>query len=316
MVRASIGLAALNQNELATWASQAISQAQIGRLPDYIPLLAAADPGWFAVQVQLNKGATYSYGLVNHRFPLMSVVKPFLLLFLLQQLGSETVFSRVGMAPSDQPFHSLGQLIADKGFPRNPMLNSGAIALAGLLPGTTGSIRCEALRQWLNQQSGSQLQLDEAMLASVRSLDNQANRSIATVLNQSGYLDAIDVTLDTYNHICCLSGTVVDVAMLGMLLTRLAQSATPKESQAVLPAHQQTVNAIMLTCGLYEASGPFAVRVGLPTKSGVGGAVLSVVPGEGAIACYSPLLDQTGNPIAGLRLLEAMARSLNLSIFS
>lgn len=300
-------LAALTQLQLESWVAQAAVYAQTGRLPDYIPLLAQADAQLIAVSVQLVDGRSYGAGAIDQPFALMSVVKPLLLLFLLEQLGWDMVFEHVGMDPSEQPFHSLAQLTADRGFPRNPMLNSGAIALASRLPGTNGDDRCEALRVWLNQVSGRQFVLGERMLASVRSLRNEANRAIADVLLHAGHIDAIETALDTYNHICCLSGTVEDLAQVGLLLAQ--------PSGQIQPAHQRTVNALMLTCGLYEASGRFAVRIGLPTKSGVSGALLSVVPGQGAIACYSPTLDATGNSIAGLFLLEQLTQTLNLSLF-
>jgi glutaminase len=242
------------------------------------------------------------------------VVKPFVLWFLLEQQGADAVFARVGMAPSDQPFHSIAQLTVDQGFPRNPMINSGAIALAAQLPGATGSERCEALRHGLNQAAGCDLVLDQEVLESVRSLDNEANRALARLLAQAGYIDDIDLTLDTYNQICCLAGTVGDLSRLGMLLAQsvnLDQSAVPPRRSS-----QQIVNALMLTCGLYEASGSYAVRVGLPMKSGVSGGLLAVVPGEGAIACYSPPLDACGNSIAGLFLVEKLAAELQLSLFN
>ncbi|MBW4694911.1 MAG: glutaminase A [Lyngbya sp. HA4199-MV5] len=305
-------LAALTQSQLENWVEQATVYAQTGHLPDYIPLLAQANAQLVVVNVRLVDGTSYSKGTIAHSFALMSVVKPLLLLFLLEQVGWDAVFDHVGMEPSEQPFHSLAQLTADRGFPRNPMLNSGAIALASMLPGKTGNDRCEALRRWLNQASGSRFVLDTAMLASVRSLRNETNRAIADVLLRAGHIDAIETALDTYNHICCLSGTVEDLAQVGLLL---AQPKLAQPHGQIQPIHQRTVNALMLTCGLYEASGRFAVRIGLPTKSGVSGALLSVVPGQGAIACYSPALDATGNSIAGLFLLEQLTQTLNLSLF-
>lgn len=280
----------------------------MGQLPDYIPLLATIDRNKFAVQIQRLDGQTYSMGDLKHSFPLMSVVKPFTLLFLLEQFGHEKVFQHVGMAPSDQPFYSLAQLTIDRGFPRNPMINSGAIVLASLLPGPDGATRCETMRQWLNAQAGSKLVLDEAMLTSVRSLPNEVNQTLANTLARAGQLNEIDVTIDTYNHICCLAGNVVDLVRLGLLLA--------KPQRWLAPSHQQTVNTLMLTCGLYEASAESAVRIGLPIKSGVSGALLAVVPGQGAIACYSPALDPAGNSIVSLSLLEQLSQELNLSVFS
>jgi glutaminase len=286
----------------------------MGRVPSYIPALAEASPDWMAVQVRLVTGTSFVVSYVNRRLPLMSVSKPFVLLFLLEQQGADSVFARVGMAASDQPFHSIAQLTVDQGFPRNPMINSGAITLAAQLPGATGSERCEALRQWLNQAAGCDLVLDQDVLESVRSLDNEANRMLARVLAQAGYIDDIDLALDTYNQICCLAGTVGDLSRLGVLL---AQPIDLDRSLGQLHrSSQKVVNALMLTCGLYEASGSYAVRVGLPMKSGVSGGLLAVVPGEGAIACYSPPLDSYGNSIAGLFLVETLATELQLSLFN
>lgn len=239
----------------------------------------------------------------------MSVVKPLLLLFLLEQLGSVGVFRQVGFAPSEQPFNSLAQLEADQGWPRNPMLNSGAIALAALLPGTDAASRAEGLRQWLNHRAGCELRLDPLTLASVRQVGNPQNAAIAKSLAQSGHLaTSIPLALDTYNQLCCLQTTVLDLARLGLLLAQ--------ERVGIATAHRRIVNALMLTCGLYQASSEFALRLGLPTKSGVSGALLSVVPGWGAIAIYSPALDSAGNSIAGLFLLEQLVQTLNLSPLS
>ncbi|MBD1809233.1 glutaminase A [Microcoleus sp. FACHB-SPT15] len=294
----------LTQAQLEIWAVQAQIQSKWGQLPEYIPLLAQANPSWFALQIQCTNGQVHQFGNITLSFPLMSVVKPFVLLFLLEQLGAEAVFSRVGSEPSDEPFNSLKQLQADQGLPRNPMLNSGAIALSSLLPGENAHSRCESLCLWLNHHSNSQLFLDESMLSSVRSVPNERNLAIATLLSQSGYLDDVELALDTYNHVCCLSGTIADLASLGMLL---AQSQGKIQLE-----HCRTVNTLMTTCGLYQASGRFAVEVGLPTKSGVSGAMVSVVPSQGAIACYSPPLDQEGNSVAGVFFLQQLAQALNL----
>lgn len=302
------GLAALTQIQLEKWVAQAKAETWTGRLPDYIPLLAKVNPDWVAVQVQQNNGQVLKVGDSQQLFVLMSVIKPFLLLFLLEHLGSREVFTRVGMEPSDQPFHSLPQLRKDQGFPRNPMINSGAIALASLLPGKDGNDQCQALCQWLNHLSGSHFKLDDAVLSSVRSLPNEANRAIASLMAESGYLGSVEAAIDAYNQICCLSGTVEDLAKLGTLLSGA--------STLLNPQNIRTVNALMLTCGLYETSGRFAVRIGLPTKSGVSGALLAIVPQQGAIACYSPAIDAAGNSVAGIYLLEQMTHTLDLSIFN
>jgi glutaminase len=295
----------LTSHQLESWIAQA--QTKSGQLPQYVPLLAESDPNKFAIVLQLSQTRQLALGDVDYSFVLMSVVKPFLLLFILHCLGSETVFSRVGLQPSSLAFNSIQQLIDDQGFPRNPMINSGAIALADLLPITNGETRCEQLRQWLNQHSGSQLQLDQGMLESVRSLPNSTNRAIAERLAQSGYLNSVETALDAYNQICCLSGTVTDLARLGQIL------AHPHPHLSA--SYQHTVNQVMLSCGLYETAGYYAERIGLPIKSGVSGGLLAIIPNQGAIACYSPQLDRVGNSIVGLAVLEQMMRWLRSDHF-
>lgn len=303
----STGLATLTQAQLNAWAVEAQIHTQGGQLPDYIPVLAQANSTWFTVQVRGIESHILSAGDVTLSFPLMSVVKPFVLLFLLEQLGAQAVFSRVGIEPSHEPFNSLTQLQVDGGWPRNPMINSGAIALASLLPGQDARSRCETLRQWLNQRSNAELFLDEAMLGSVQSRPNERNQAIVNLLAESGYLDEREMAWDTYKYVCCLSGTVTDLALLGMLLVQNANE--------LLPENRRIVNALMMTCGLYQASSRFAVEVGVPTKSGVSGAMLSIVPSQGAIACYSPALDEAGNSKAGLFLLRQLSHALGLSVF-
>ncbi|MGF1933209.1 MAG: glutaminase A [Nostoc sp. ChiQUE02] len=297
----------LTTTELSAWVQQAKTQAKQGRVADRIPQLALADPGWFAVHICCESGKTISFGDTACVFPLMSVIKTFSLLYLLEHLGAETVFGWVGVEPSDAPFNSLEQLIADRGHPRNPMINSGAITLADKLPGKEASDRTFLFCQWLNQLAGCQLRLDEVMLASVRLTRSTANEAIANYLAEAGHLENLETALDTYEQICCISGRVEDLALLGKLLACKNGNFSAQ--------NRRIVNAVMSTCGLYEASAEFAVRIGLPMKSGIGGGLVAIVPGEGAIACYSPGLDNIGNPVAGLVFVEAFSQKLELSIF-
>lgn len=304
----SPSLDTLTPAQLDTWFALAQQQARTGKLPDYIPALAQANPEVLAIAIQTCQGNTLLCGDRDHIFPLMSVIKPFLLLYLLATQGAETVFTYVGMDPSDRPFNALNQLQADRGFPRNPMLNSGAIALAALLPGETPQARCLHLCAWLNQWAGSHLHLHAGILASVRSQPNSRNQALAEFLATAGSLSQSAASaLDTYEQICCLAGTIADLSRLGMLLV------TPPAG--IDPAHCRVVNAIMSTCGLYEYSGRFAVTAGVPCKSGVSGALVAIVPGQGVIACYSPPLDSNGNSVAGIWLVQELATTLRLSVF-
>jgi glutaminase len=302
------GLNKLTTTELSVWVQQAKIQAKQGRVIDRIPQLAKASPGWFAVHICCESGKNISFGDTACVFPLMSVIKTFSLLYLLEHFGADTVFGWVGVEPSDAPFNSLEQLVSDRGHPRNPMINSGAITLADKLPGKDATQRTLLFCQWLNQLAGCQLSLDEVMLASVRLTRSTANEAIAHYLTKTGYLENLEIALDTYEQICCISARVEDLALLGKILAC--------ESGLVKLQNRQTVNAVMLTCGLYEASAEFAARIGLPMKSGIGGGLIAIVPGEGAIACYSPGLDDMGNPVGAIAFVEALAQDLQLSVFA
>jgi glutaminase len=297
----------LTESDVIRWLQPTQVQARFGRLPDYIPRLAELDPNSLAIALQGPGMTGISLGDTDRSFVLMSIIKPLMLFFLLNKFGIEPIFSRVGVEPSDQPFHSVTQLASDRGRPRNPMINSGAISLAALLPGGNARARCENLRRWLNDRAHCNLQLDPLMLDSVQALGNETNRAIANLLHRSGYLEDLDLVLDTYNQICCLSGTVTDLVKLGTLLA-IAQPNLE-------PDYQRIVNSLMLTCGLYEASSKYAIRIGLPIKSGVSGSLLAILPNRGAIAIYSPPIDEMGNSVGGLFLLEQLVQDFHLSLF-
>lgn len=281
---------------------EAITVAKKGNLPTYIPLLNQVNSNDYALSIISLEGETFRSGDRLKTFPLMSVIKPFSLLYLLSHQGSEWVFERVGKKSSDYRFNSLTQLILDQGFPRNSMINSGAIRLADLLLGETSCDRSLNLKNWLNQQAHSQLFLDEKMLASVRFKTNKKNLALAIEMANKGNLENIEKALDTYNQICCLSGTIQDLEKLGMLLMGSAISLKKE--------HCQQVQMVMSDCGLYEASAKFAQEIGFPTKSGVSGVLLSLIPNQGIIAVYSPPLDQEGNSLAGLFLIKKIASIL------
>ncbi|MDJ0730751.1 MAG: glutaminase [Crocosphaera sp.] len=294
-------LSYLPLEQLSNWLLEAYQQAKKGKLPDYIPLLKQTDPSLLAICIITENDNILIEGDSQITFPLMSIIKPFLLLYLLSKLGDNFIFQKVNSKPSNYPFNSLEQLQLDQGFPRNPMINSGALTLVSLLSGKDSNKRCHNLQQWLNKQSQSNLFLDELMLNSVESLPNPRNQAIIDELTQRNHIKDPEITLDTYNKICCLSGTIIDLAKLGLLLVNSSNISSENAS---------IVRDIMTTCGLYQASEDFAEKIGFPSKSGVSGAILSIVPQQGAIACYSPPLDAQGNSVASSYLIRKIANYL------
>lgn len=293
-----------------TWLRSAKTLAPQGTLPAYIPSLQQVNPTHFALAIASSSGEIISFGDTQVSFPLMSVIKPFLLLHCLCLFGESWLRERVGSQASDLPFNSLEQLQRDRGFPRNTMINSGAIRLAAELSGSTPWERCLIFQHWLNQFLESPVYLDETIWASVRSRPNVKNQALAQRLAEAGHITDWALALDTYNAICCLSTHIAGLAQLGRLFI-------PGDSPYP-PASCQFVQNTLLTCGLYEESMTFAREVGFPTKSGVSGILLSLVPPgiaqfpgmPQAIALYSPPLDPQGNSLAGLSCLRKIASHL------
>jgi len=275
------------KNDLQLWLRLARQKASTGKIPSYIPSLAQVNRELIAIAIQnvnsdIVNGDLVMAGDTDATFPLMSVIKPFLLLYVLENFGEAEVFRIVNAKASADPFNAIPE-----GKPRNPMLNSGAIAIASQLTS------CEDLQNWLNKGSGTNLTLDLAMLDSVRSVTNRRNLAIAEQLKFLGVICNQNQALAKYEEICCLRGNVQDLAKIGDLLIDTARSP-----------YIPIVLKIMAECGMYEASAEFAQDIGLPSKSSVSGALLSIVPNEYAIACYSPALDVIGNSVAGLFLMR------------
>ena len=280
------------KTRLQEWLKLSQQQAFKGELPSYIPLLAQVDRQKIAIALQYLDKAPLIAGDVNLAFPLMSVIKPFLLLYLLETKGSEVVFNLVDRQASSQPFNA----VPDRK-PQNPMINSGAIALSSLL------VSCESLQNWLNQRSGANLTIDLAMLDSVRSVGNRRNLAIADQLKHLGIVAEPSQALGIYEEICCLRGNVQDLMQIGTLL--IDRRRSPQTSSNIA-----TVLEIMTDCGMYESSAAFAQNIGLPSKSSVSGALLSIRPNRAAIACYSPALDAIGNSVAGLFLIRQIKNQI------
>ncbi len=270
------------ENHLQQWLQLARQEAIRGKLPSYIPLLAKADPALIAIAIQQVQGDLIMAGDSATTFSLMSIIKQFLLLYLLENLGRDAVFQIVDYQPSNDPFNAIPD---DK--PKNPMINSGAIALSSLLSS------CDTLQNWLNQRSGANLVIDLAMLDSVRSVPNRRNLAIADQLQYLGIIANPSQALTVYEEICCLRGNVQDLAQIGTLLVSAERSP-----------HIPIVLEIMSQCGMYESSADFAKDLGLPSKSSISGALLSIIVDKAAIACYSPALDDFGNSVAGVFLVR------------
>lgn len=292
------------------------SFTQQGSLADYIPELTKADRNALGVCVMQSDGAYVQAGDCGIRFTIQSIVKPILLLQALLDNGAEFVGSRIGVEATGKPFDAINmtdQRLVSANL--NPMVNMGAILICTMLHGATYQDRFQRVLELTRRLAGNPgIVLDEAVYCSEKRTGSK-NRAMAYLLKSYGMLhDDVEEVLDCYFKVCSISVDCMDLAKIALSLA--SHGKLPGETQRLFPASYATyVNATLMTCGMYDGSGEFAVRVGVPAKSGVGGGIMAVVPGRMGIGIFSPSLDSKGNSVAGIRLLEGISHRLDLSVF-
>jgi glutaminase len=286
-----------------------------GDVASYIPELARVDPASFGIAVIDAHGNVVLGGDAEVSFSIQRISKVFTLTLALGKHGNR-LWQRVGREPSGSPFNSIVQLEREMGIPRNPFINAGAIAVTDLI--LSGHQPREALGEILRFMrfvaDDETVQIDEAVAASEQRTGFR-NFALANYMKSFGVIDnPVDLTLGVYFHQCAIAMSCRQLAMAGRFLVH--RGLNPSTGLHVVSAERALrINALMLTCGHYDGSGEFAYRVGLPGKSGVGGGILAIAPGEASIAVWSPGLDPNGNSHLGRIALEALAKRMNWSIF-
>jgi glutaminase len=286
-----------------------------GEVASYIPELARVDPNAFGIAVIAADGSIAAAGDSDTPFSIQSVSKVFTLTLALGKAG-DRLWRRVGREPSGSAFNSIVQLEFERGIPRNPFINAGAIAVTDLILSAHQPREAlgEILRfmQFLAQDPS--IGIDEAVAASEQRTGFR-NIALANYMKSFGVLDnPVDLTLGVYFHQCAIAMSCKQLAMAGRFLAHNGRN--PETDMSVVqPERARRINALMLTCGHYDGSGEFAYRVGLPGKSGVGGGILAIAPGKASIAVWSPGLDANGNSYLGRVALETLTKRLGWSIF-
>ncbi len=286
-----------------------------GVVATYIPELAKADPFALAASYCGKDGSIYAAGDTGTRITVQSISKMASLGLALNICGEGTVFSRVGVEPSADPFNSIMRLeMRAPHRPQNPLINSGAILVLSLLPFTDSNERLEAVLDTMRRMSGNPgLGVNEAVAASERDTSDR-NRSLGYFLRSVEAMEGdVENILDTYFRQCAIECTVSDLAVMGATLA--AGGVNPLNGETVFSSRTSIIlRALMQTCGLYDGSGDFAVRVGFPAKSGVGGGIMGSIPGKAGVSVVGPALDSRGNSIGGIRTLEVLSESLSLRV--
>lgn len=285
-----------------------------GAVADYIPELSKADPNWFGISVFTTDGHGYEVGDSQQAFTIQSISKAFTFGMILDEHGAEAVDRRIGVEPSGEAFNSIS-LDPTTGRPLNPMINAGAIAATGMVSGDGFDDRFEKIRQRFSQFAGRELGVDEAVYAS-ESSSGFRNRAIAYLLRNFEMLDdPVDESVEVYFKQCSILVTCRDLAVMAASLAN--DGINPITGERVLShRHVEKVLSVMSTCGMYDYSGEWIASVGLPAKSGVGGGVMGVLPGQLGVAVFSPLLDPKGNSVRGIKSFEEFSKLFNLHLFN
>jgi glutaminase len=285
-----------------------------GKNADYIPTLAKVNPKLFGVAIVSTNNQAYSTGDVRYSFSIQSIAKVFTLALALNELGPDLVFDKIGSEATGRPFNSLNAVVDMPTHTGNPMVNAGAIATVSLISGTADE-KWKRILAFYSEAAGEKLtMLDEIYKSGAAT--NQGNRALAVLLVKYNriYADPVE-SVDVYTKECSVGVNTKQLAMMGATIAN--NGVNPATGRRVIKAENiPYILAAMSTAGLYDSSGNWAWNVGLPAKSGVGGGIIAIAPGKGAIASFAPPLDEAGNSVKAQKVIAYVARRLNYNLFS
>ncbi len=284
-----------------------------GELAHYIPELATVAADRFGIAIASPSGEISSIGDAECEFTIQSVSKPFAFAMLLDTVGREATYSSVGVEPSGDPFNSI-ELDPRSNRPYNPMVNAGAIAVSGRLLQALGPSAFDQLLGKLSDAAGRRLEVDEPVFRSERETGHR-NRAIGHLLRAADVFQvAVDDVLDLYFRQCSIKVTAIDLAQMGVTLANIGSNPRTGRDVFGVDAVRDTLS-VMFTCGMYDATGNWSCRVGLPAKSGVSGGIVAVVNRQLGIGVFSPRLDSAGNSVRGQLCCVGLAEELGLHAF-
>lgn len=284
-----------------------------GTVAQYIPELATIDPNKFGMHLHTIDGEDFSIGNSNELFSIQSISKVFALAYTVS-LAGETIFDRVGVEPSGSSFNSLVQLEYEKGIPRNPLINAGAMVLCDVLIDKLNDPKNDLLDFVRNLSRNTSITFNERVAASEKEFGFR-NVAMANFLKSFGNIHHnVDEVLDLYFHICSIEMSCKDLAASFLLFANHGTIVSTGES-ILNKSQTKRLNAIMQLCGFYDEAGEFSFTVGLPGKSGVGGGIVALHPHRYTVATWGPRLNAKGNSVMGMKALELLTTKLGSSIF-
>jgi glutaminase len=283
-----------------------------GEVASYIPELSKAPPDHFGLAIATVGGKLYSIGDAEVEFTIQSISKAFMFCLAIEIAGHDFVDARVGIEPSGDPFNAV--VFDDRNRPFNPMVNAGAIAIAGIIYKKFGTDAFDFVMERFSAAAGRPLTLNQKVFKSEDQTGHR-NRAIAHLLLASGTMAVKpDRALDLYFRQCSINVTASDLARMGATMANMGRNPVTKKSAFNLQAVRSAL-AVMFTCGMYDYAGAWAYDVGVPAKSGVSGGIIGVVNRQLGIASYSPRLDTKGNSVRGIASFETLANEFGLHAF-
>ncbi len=286
-----------------------------GKNADYIPYLAQVDSKLFGIALVTTDGQTLSMGDVKYSFSIQSISKVYSLALAMDELGPGQVFEKIGSEPTGRAFNSPVAVVDMRTHTGNPLVNAGAIATVSVISGTDANEKWNKILDFYSKAAGEKLILIDEVYKS-EAATNTGNKALSMLLAKYDRIYSDPFTsVDIYTKQCSVGVNVVQLARMGATLANNGINPATGE-QVIKPENIPHILSAMMMAGLYDGSGGWAWHVGLPAKSGVGGGILAVVPGKGAIAVFAPPLDEAGNSVKAQEVIEYVANKLNYNLFS
>jgi glutaminase len=285
-----------------------------GKNADYIPYLAQVDSNLFGISVVTTDGQVYSVGDIQYSFSIQSISKVFSLALVMDELGADEVLSRIGSEPTGRAFNSVSAVVDMPTHTANPFVNAGAIATVSLIRANDANDKWNKILAFYSDAAGEKLPLIDEVYKS-EAATNQGNRALAALLlkYERIYADPME-SVDVYTKQCSIGVNTKQLGMMGATLANHGKNPVTGK-QVMKPENIPHILSTMMVAGLYDGSGAWAWSVGLPAKSGVGGGILAVIPGQGAISVFSPRLDEAGNSVKAQEVISYIANKLDLNLY-
>jgi glutaminase len=314
--RREIQMVCRTSSELEIYVKEAKKFTCFGKVADYIPALGKVNRDDLSIAIYYPNGECVSAGDIWQKITLQSISKVIALALALMDRGFDYVFERVGMEPTDDPFNSIAKLeTRNPSKPLNPMINAGALAVTNMISGEDVDDRLQRLLSFVIELTNNDSVTFSKEVATSEFETAFLNRSLCYFMKQYGIIEGdVEELMELYTKQCAIEMNCLDLARIGAVFA--LDGVNPDNGKQIIPKHIARIcKTFMVTCGMYNASGEFAIKIGIPAKSGVSGGIMGAVPGRFGIGIFGPALDEKGNSIAGIKLLELMAEKYEISMF-